>query len=227
MMQERIGQSIIVENKPGGSGTPGGAAARHARRLHVVRQLDRRRAEPPFPRCLQRDRRLRDDRDRRGPPLVLIADASLPYRSLADLFADAKVEESASAPLARHLACDGAGAAQRARQDRDRRRALSRLGRGRPATCRAAASRAPSRSMRSQPSPTTARCARRDREPAADRTARGADRMQELGSQFRLQRLPALAAPAKTPAPVIAFLNKHLNEWCSRRSSRAAWRRSA
>jgi tripartite-type tricarboxylate transporter receptor subunit TctC len=46
----RIGQTVIVENKPGGSGTLGGAYAARAapRRLHSVRQFDRRRAEPVF-----------------------------------------------------------------------------------------------------------------------------------------------------------------------------------
>ena len=42
MLQERTGQTIIVENKPGGSGTwAAHARARSARWLHSVCQLDR------------------------------------------------------------------------------------------------------------------------------------------------------------------------------------------
>ena len=48
MMQERIGQNIVIENKPGGSGVVGWDLRRAggARRLHALRQFGRRRAEP-------------------------------------------------------------------------------------------------------------------------------------------------------------------------------------
>ena len=45
---EKIGQNIVVENKTGATGTIGVGlrCARHAGRLHAVRQFARRRAEP-------------------------------------------------------------------------------------------------------------------------------------------------------------------------------------
>src|SRR5215467_6032728 len=47
MLQERIGQNLIVENKPGGSGTIGGALAARAQPdgVHTVRQFCRRCSE--------------------------------------------------------------------------------------------------------------------------------------------------------------------------------------
>src|ERR1700688_3734826 len=94
MLQERIGQNIIVENKPGGSGTLGGAYAvraapdgytlfansiADAQNLHFL----------PVPYNAIDDFAM-IGMIVEGPPLVLIVDAALPYRSLADLIADAK-----------------------------------------------------------------------------------------------------------------------------------------
>src|SRR4030095_7373949 len=94
MLQERIGQNLIVENKPGGSGTIGGAVAA--------------RAEPDgytlFANSVADTQNLHyipvaynaiDDFAMigmvvEGPPPALIIDAKLPYKSLAELVADAK-----------------------------------------------------------------------------------------------------------------------------------------
>jgi tripartite-type tricarboxylate transporter receptor subunit TctC len=50
MLQERIGQTIVVENKPGGVGHAGRGVCGsvRARWLHTVRQFDRRRAKSIF-----------------------------------------------------------------------------------------------------------------------------------------------------------------------------------
>ena len=62
-----------------------------------------------------------------GPPLVLIINAALPYKSLDELLADAQ-SQSGKTQLRHvrpgHVAVHGAGAAQRAGQDRNSRRAL-------------------------------------------------------------------------------------------------------
>ena len=58
MMQERIGQTIVIENKPGGSGVVGGTfAVRAEPDGHAFRQFGRRYAEPALhPGALQRHR---------------------------------------------------------------------------------------------------------------------------------------------------------------------------
>src|SRR6185437_15188605 len=94
MMQERIGQTIVVENKPGGSGTVGGAYAvraapdgytlfansiADAQNLHFL----------PVPYNAIDDFAM-IGMIVEGPPLVLIVDAALPYKSLAEMIADAQ-----------------------------------------------------------------------------------------------------------------------------------------
>src|SRR6266567_8588111 len=95
MMQERIGQNIVIENKPGGSGVVGGTYAARAapdgytlfansiadaQNLHYI----------PVPYSAVDDFAMIGIITE-GPPLVLIIDAKLPYKSLAELVADAKV----------------------------------------------------------------------------------------------------------------------------------------
>jgi tripartite-type tricarboxylate transporter receptor subunit TctC len=94
VMQERIGASIVVENKTGGSGVIGAShvwrsdpdgytllvnALADVQNLHYI----------PVPYNAVTDfamiGKIAD-----GPPLVLIIDAKLPYKSLAELVADAK-----------------------------------------------------------------------------------------------------------------------------------------
>src|SRR5207237_4947453 len=94
MMQERIGQNIVIENKPGGSGVVGGTYAvraapegytlfansvAEAQNLHYI----------PVPYSAVDDFAMMGVITE-GPPLVLIIDAKLPYKSLAELIADAK-----------------------------------------------------------------------------------------------------------------------------------------
>jgi tripartite-type tricarboxylate transporter receptor subunit TctC len=93
-MQERIGQSIVVENRPGGSGVTGASAVLRAepdgytllvnaladvQNLHYI----------PVPYDAVTDFAL-IGMITDGPPLVLIVNAALPYRSVADLVADAR-----------------------------------------------------------------------------------------------------------------------------------------
>jgi len=94
MMQERIGQNIVIENKPGGSGVVGGIYAvraapdgymlfansvADAQNLHYI----------PVPYNAVDDFAM-IGMIVEGPPLVLIIDAKLPYKSLAELLADAR-----------------------------------------------------------------------------------------------------------------------------------------
>ncbi len=94
MMQERIGQNIVIENKPGGSGVVGGTYAvraapdgytlfansiADAQNLHYI----------PVPYNAVDDFAM-IGLIVEGPPLVLIIDAKLSYKSLAELLADAR-----------------------------------------------------------------------------------------------------------------------------------------
>ena len=94
MMQERIGQTIVVENKPGGSGTIGGAyAVRAAPDGYTLFANSIADAQNLY--FIPVPYNAIDDFAMigmivEGPPLVLIIDAKLPYKSLAELLADAK-----------------------------------------------------------------------------------------------------------------------------------------
>src|SRR5262249_2941034 len=94
MLQERIGQNIVIENKPGGSGVVGGTYAvraapdgytlfansiADAQNLHYI----------PVPYNAVDDFAMIGIIVE-GPPLVLIIDAKLPYKSLPELIADAR-----------------------------------------------------------------------------------------------------------------------------------------
>ena len=93
-MQDRIGQPIVVENKPGASGVTGATSVWRAepdgytllvnaladvQNLHYI----------PVPYNAVTDFAL-IGQITEGPPLVLIVNANLPYKSVAELVADAK-----------------------------------------------------------------------------------------------------------------------------------------
>src|SRR5438045_3201435 len=94
MMQERIGQTMVIENKPGASGVVGGSYAvkatpdgytlfansvADAQNLHYI----------PVPYNVIDDFAM-IGMIVEGPPLVLIIEANLPYRSVAELITGAK-----------------------------------------------------------------------------------------------------------------------------------------
>jgi tripartite-type tricarboxylate transporter receptor subunit TctC len=98
VMQERIGANIVVENKTGGSGVVGAShvwraepdgytllvnALADVQNLHYI----------PVPYNAVTDFAL-IGKIAEGPPLVLIIDAKLPYKTLAELIADAKANPS-------------------------------------------------------------------------------------------------------------------------------------
>jgi tripartite-type tricarboxylate transporter receptor subunit TctC len=98
MMQERIGQTIVVENKPGGSGTLGGALAVRAApdgyTLFANSIADTQNLYfIPVPYNAIDDFAMIGTIVE-GPPLVLIVDATLPYKTLDALLADARAHPS-------------------------------------------------------------------------------------------------------------------------------------
>ncbi len=94
MLQERIGQTVLVENRPGGSGTVGGAyAVRAAPDGYTLFANSIADAQNLY--FLPVPYNAIDDFSMigmivEGPPLVLIIDAALPYKTLAELLADAR-----------------------------------------------------------------------------------------------------------------------------------------
>jgi tripartite-type tricarboxylate transporter receptor subunit TctC len=220
-MQQRIGQSIVVENKPGASGVTGGSyvwraepdgytllvnALADAQNLHYL----------PVPYSAVNDFAL-IGQVTDGPPVVLIVNANSPYKSVADLIADAKANPSkvsfgtsgpatspaiavsqlnalagthivdipyrGSAPAAVAVVT---GEVQGAFVFYSNARSLHDDGK-----VRALAVASPQRLPNWPDIPT----------------------MRELGFEgFDHRGFVGLAAPGKTPAPIIAFLNKHLND---------------
>jgi tripartite-type tricarboxylate transporter receptor subunit TctC len=220
-MQQRIGQSIVVENKPGASGVTGGSyvwraepdgytllvnALADAQNLHYL----------PVPYSAVNDFAL-IGQVTDGPPVILIVNANSPYKSVADLIDDAKANPSkvsfgtsgpatspaiavsqlnalagtqivdipyrGSAPAAVAVVT---GEVQGAFVFYSNARSLHDDGK-----VRALAVASPQRMASWSEIPT----------------------MAELGFPgFDHRGFVGLAAPGKTPAPIVALLNKHLNE---------------
>src|SRR3984957_19330825 len=221
MMQERIGQTIIVENKPGGSGTLGGSyAVRAAPDGYTLFANSIADAQNLY--FLPVPYNAIDDFAMigmivEGPPLVLIIDAALPYKTLDELLADAranpnKISFGTSGPAtspAMALAqlnslgktaiagvpFNGSGEAARNVTASGVQGAFAFYAQAKPLAdsgkVRALAIARPQRIATWSEVPT----------------------MQELGfPNFDYGGFVGLAAPAKTPAPVIAYLNKALND---------------
>ena len=221
MLQERTGQTIIVENKPGGSGTLGGAyAARAAPDGYTLFANSIADAQNlyfiPVPYNAIDDFAMIGTIVE-GPPLVLIIDAALPYKSLAELLADAranpkKISFGTSGPatspamaLAQLNALAkteivgvpyaGSGEAARNVSPSGVQGAFAFYAQAKPLSdggkVRTLAIANPQRIATWSEVPT----------------------MQELGfPNFDYGGFVGLAAPAKTPQPIIAYLNKQLND---------------
>ncbi len=221
MLQERIGQTLIVENKPGGSGTLGGAyAVRAAPDGYTLFANSIADVQNLY--FLPVPYNAIDDFAMigmivEGPPLVLIVDATLPYKSLDELLADARVNPTkisfgtsgpATSPamaLAQLNALGktaiagvpyaGSGEAARNVTPSGVQGAFAFYAQAKPLAdggkVRALAIARPQRIATWSEVPT----------------------MQELGfPDFDYSGFVGLAAPAKTPEPIIAFLNKALND---------------
>jgi tripartite-type tricarboxylate transporter receptor subunit TctC len=221
MLQERIGQTIVVENKPGGSGTLGGAfAARAAPDGYTLFANSIADAQNlyflPVPYSAIDDFAM-IGMIVEGPPLVLIIDAELPYKSLAELLTDAKTYPNkisfgtsgpATSPamaLAQLNALAkteitgvpyaGSGEAARNVSPSGVQGAFAFYAQAKPLAdggkVRALAIAMPQRIATWPEVPT----------------------MQEMGfPNFDYHGFVGLAAPAKTPASIIAYLNRELNE---------------
>jgi tripartite-type tricarboxylate transporter receptor subunit TctC len=220
-MQPRIGQSIVVENRPGASGVTGAQSVLRAEpdgytllvnALADVQSLHYLSVPYDPIKDFALIGMVSD-----GPPVVLVVNANLPYKSVADLIADAKANPNkisfgtsgpATSPaiavtqlnaLAKtsiaQVPYRGSGPAAAAVVTGEVQGAFVFYSNARPlhegGKVRAIAVASPKR-MENWPEIPT---------------------MAELGFPgFDHKGFVGLAAPGKTPAPVLAFLNKHLNE---------------
>ena len=220
MMQERIGQNIVIENKPGGSGVVGGTYAARAapdgytlfansiadaQNLHYI----------PVPYSAVDDFAMIAVITE-GPPLVLIIDAKLPYKSLAELIADARANPTkisfgtsgpATSPAIALTQLNSLGKTEIV--------GVPYRGSGEAARNVAAGGIDGAFAFYSQAKPLADDGKIRALAVAsAQRIATWADvpTMDELGfPNFDYSGFVGLAAPAKTPPAIVAFLNKELN----------------
>jgi tripartite-type tricarboxylate transporter receptor subunit TctC len=221
MLQERIGQSIVVENRPGGSGSVGGAyAVRAAPDGYTLFANSIADAQNLW--FLPVPYNAIDDFSMigmivEGPPLVLIVDAGLPYRSLAELVADAKAHPGklsfgtsgpatspamALAQLNSLAKTEIAGVPYRGSGEAARNVSGGGGVQGAFAFYAQAKPLADAGNVRALAVAALKRIETWPEVPT----------MAELGfANFDYGGFVGLAAPAKTPAPVIAFLNKELN----------------
>ena len=221
MMQERIGQSIVVENKPGGSGTVGGAyAARAAADGYTL--FANSIADAQNLHFLPVPYNAIDDFAMigmivEGPPLVLIIDAALPYKSLAELLADAQAQPKklsfgtsgpatspamALAQLNALAKTEIAGVPYRGSGEAARNVAGGGI-QGAFAFYAQAKPLADDGKVRALAIASPRRIATWPQVPT----------MEELGfPNFDYGGFVGLAAPAKTPAPIVDYLNKQLND---------------
>jgi tripartite-type tricarboxylate transporter receptor subunit TctC len=220
-MQERIGQSIVVENRPGASGVTGATSVLRAEpdgytllvnALADVQNLHYLSVPYDPVKDFALIGQITD-----GPPLVLIINANLPYKSVADLVADAraspnKVSFGTSGPatspaisvsqlnaLAKtsivQVPYRGSGPAAAAVVTGEVQGSFVFYSNARPlhedGKVRALAIASPQRMPNWPEIPT----------------------MRELGFEgFDHRGFVGLAAPGRTPPSIIAFLNKHLND---------------
>ncbi len=220
MLQERIGQSIVVENRPGGSGTVGGAyAARAAPDGYTLFANSIADAQNLY--FLPVPYNAIDDFSMigmivEGPPLVLIIDAALPYKTLAELLDDARAH-------AGKLSFGTSGPATSPAMALAQLNSLARTeiagvpyrGSGEAARNVSGGGVQGAFAFYAQAKPLAdAGNVRALAVAAAKRieTWPEVPTMAELGfANFDYSGFVGLAAPARTPAPVIAFLNKELN----------------
>jgi len=220
MMQERLGQSIVVENRPGGSGTVGGAfAVRAAPDGYTLFANSIADAQNLY--FLPVPYNAIDDFSMigmivEGPPLVLIIDAALPYKTLAELLADARANPGklsfgtsgpatspamALAQLNSLANTEIAGVPYRGSGEAARNVSGGGV-QGAFAFYAQAKPLADAGNVRALAVASLKRIATWPEVPT----------MAELGfANFDYGGFVGLAAPAKTPAPVIALLNKELN----------------
>ena len=220
MLQEKIGQNFVVENKTGGSGTLGGQYAARAEpdgyTLFANSVADTQNLHHmPVPYSAV------DDFAQigwivEGPALVVVIDAKLPYKTLEELLADARANPS-------KISFGTSGPASGPGLSLNQLNALAKTEivgvpyRGVGEAARNAAAGiiqgtfvyySQAKSLADDGKVRALAVASPQRIP----TWPEVPTLKELGYNIAGRGFVGLAAPAKTPKPIISFLNAKLNE---------------
>jgi tripartite-type tricarboxylate transporter receptor subunit TctC len=220
LLQEKIGQNVVVENKTGGSGVIGGTYAVRAapdgytllansladtQNLHYI----------PVPYSAVDDFAM-IGMIVEGPPMVLIVNAKLPYKTLAELIADAKAN-----PKKINFGTSGPATSPAIAVTQINAAAKTEIvgvpyrGSGEAARNVVGGAVQATLAFYSQAKPLVDAGQVRALAVASSKRLEAwpnVPTMEELGyKNFDHSGFVGLAAPAKTPRPIIDYLNKQLN----------------
>ena len=220
LLQDKIGQPVVIENRSGGSGTIGAAyvarAAPDGYTLHANSLGDAQNIHyMPLPyHPLDDFAMIGGIVD--GPPLILAIDAKLPIKTVAELIADAKAHPDkysfgtsgpASSPNSTLMQFNAAAGIKI--------QAVPYRGSGEAATAVATSAIQGTFTFFSQGKALV------DTGKLRALAIAGPQRMEawpdvptlpELGFKIDTRGFVGLGAPARTPKPIVAYLNRQLNE---------------
>ncbi|MBX9845699.1 MAG: tripartite tricarboxylate transporter substrate binding protein [Xanthobacteraceae bacterium] len=220
MLQEKLGQGVVIENRTGGSGVVGAAYAARANPDGYT-LFANSLADTQNMHYLPVNYSPVDDFAQigwivDGPPLVLIVNAQVPVKTLAELIADAKANPGKySFGTSGPASSPGLTLAQLNALANTKITAVPYRGSGDAAAAAAGGAIQGAFTFFSQAKPLADDGKVRALAVAAPRRIeRWADvpTMIEQGFKIDQRGFVGLAAPAKTPKPIIAVLNRHLNE---------------
>jgi tripartite-type tricarboxylate transporter receptor subunit TctC len=220
MMTEKIGQGVVIENKTGGSGVVGAAYAARATpdgyTLFANSLADTQNLH-----YLPVNYNPVDDFAMigwivDGPPLVFIINAQLPFKTLAEFLADAKANPNKySAGTSGPASSPGLTLAQLNKTAQVLIQAVPYRGSGDAAAAAAGGAIQGAFTFYSQAKPLADDGKVRALAVASPKRLEGwpdVPTFAEQGYKIDQRGFVGLAAPAKTPKPIVTFLNKHLNE---------------
>ena len=220
MLQDKIGQSFVIENKTGGSGVVGGTYAARATpdgyTLFANSLADTQNMYYlPVPYSPVDDFAMVGwivD----GPPLVFVIDAKLPHKNVAELVADAKANPSKySVGTSGPASSPGLSLAQLNSMAKTEIVAVPYRGSGEAARAVAGGAIQGAFTFYSQAKPLVDGGQVRAIAVASSKRLEGwpdVPTFIEQGYKLDQRGFVGLTAPAKTPKPVIEFLSKHLND---------------
>jgi tripartite-type tricarboxylate transporter receptor subunit TctC len=220
MLQQKIGEGVVIENRTGGSGVVGAAYAARATPdgyMLFANSL----ADTQNLHYLPVNYSPVDDFAQigwivDGPPLVLIINANLPVKTLAELLADAKANpKKYSFGTSGPASSPGLTLAQLNAAAKVEIQPVPYRGSGDAAAAAAGGAIQGALTFYSQAKPLADDGKVRAIAVAGPKRLAGwpeVPTFTEQGYKIDQRGFVGLAAPAKTPKPIVAFLNKHLNE---------------
>jgi tripartite-type tricarboxylate transporter receptor subunit TctC len=220
MLQEKLGQGVVIENKTGGSGVVGAAYAARATpdgyTLFANSLADTQNLH-----YLPVNYNPVDDFAQigwivDGPPLVFIINAQLSFKTLAEFLADAKANPNKySAGTSGPASSPGLTLAQLNKAAQVQIQAVPYRGSGDAAAAAAGGAIQGAFTFYSQAKPLADDGKVRAIAVASPKRLGGWPEVPtfiEQGYKIDQRGFVGLAAPAKTPPAIVAFLNKNLNE---------------